>query len=179
MKLWVIIICIGLHSFLPTQNFLDNIPWDIDRPLSWNDFVGVPPSSAPYVATTSSGISFSYSYSFKNGSQKFDYTVQSLFYPDKSWFVNDAVSEYILKHEQTHFDISELHARMLRKKLKTIEFSDNIKKKVDALYSQIEEDRRQMQQRFDKETNHSKNTIKELEWEKNVVTQLKAYEQYR
>jgi predicted secreted Zn-dependent protease len=70
----------------------------------------------------------------------------------------------LLAHEQLHFDITELYARKLRKALQTYEPDEKMKKELDAIYSKVEKQRRQMQTQFDKETNHSINKEAEFKW---------------
>jgi len=165
-------------GFLTTPHFVDEgekIIWQEDRKLGWNDFRGVPNAADEFVASTSSGISFSFSYSEKNGSKHVDYSVLSNFYPDQSWYRPERVSSYILEHEQTHFDISELHARKLRKALESLVASRTFKEEAEKLYNQIELERREMQTLFDKESDHSNIKEAEYRWRKSVAEQLKSF----
>lgn len=107
------------------------------------------------------------------------YSVESNFYPQQSWFQVGKVSPYILKHEQTHFDISELHARMLRKKLAGTRFTKKVKSEIESIYRKTELQRKVMQAKFDAETDHSRNVEKEVFWEKYVKEQLSEYEDWR
>ena len=66
-----------------------------------------------FVASTSSGIA--YSYREVNGDKRIKINVFCNFYPQKSWQSKNDATDYILKHEQTHFDISELYKRILKK----------------------------------------------------------------
>ncbi len=159
----------------------EKIEWNENYKLSWEDFKANPIASNGYVASTSSGISFSYSFSHNEVEELLDLkvSVTSYFYPEKSWFITTDVSSYILKHEQTHFDISELHARFLRKEIAETTFTKNIKEEIDAIYNRIENNRRKMQHLFDSESDHSKNKVKELEWEAYVTQQIKRYERWK
>lgn len=153
--------------------------WREDRKLTWDDFRGRPSGSPEYVASTNSGISFSYSYSTKNDKVILEYNVQSNFYPELSWYRNGIVTDYILKHEQTHFDISELYARKLRKKIEEAIFTKNIKEELDAIYSENERQRQQTQHKYDRETEHSKLAEKEFQWRLYVAQELKKYERWK
>jgi hypothetical protein len=154
----------------------EKIPWSETKKLTWEDFKGKFMPQSDYVASTSSGIYFTYSYGTKHKKLKYKYIVTSYFHPEKSWYNPTQVSPYILKHEQTHFNISELHARMLRKEINEFSFTKNIKHEMDSLYNQIEIRRRAMQEKFDIETHHSKNKKKEKSWETYIDSQLKKYE---
>ncbi len=173
------ILFLAFQLFVPSSNEGEKIVWNENYKLTWADFKGKPKVGYGYVASTSSGISFSYSYSEKNGRINFEATVKSNFYPENSWYIPSEASKYILKHEQTHFDISELHARMLRKKISETTFSKKIKKEIEALYDDAEEKRREMQHLFDDESDHSKIKEKELAWETYVTKQLQIYERWK
>lgn len=157
----------------------EKIVWNENHRLSWSDFRAPHRLGVSYVASTSSGISFSYSYSEKNGEIDLNITVNSNFYPESSWVNPKEASAYILAHEQAHFDISEIHARILRKKISETTFSKNVKKELTSLYNSINEDREAMQRLFDKETDHSKIKEKEQEWESFIKKQLKVYDRWK
>ncbi len=174
-----ILVSFLLLFFAIPQGNPEKMEWDEHRILTWNDFQAVPDKSASFVASTNSGISFSYSYTTKNGKIDFTYSVASFFYPKKSWFKPTEVDDYILKHEQTHFDISELHARKLRKSIDNATFSKNLKTEIESLYNVNEKVRRAMQQKFDKETDHSKKRKEEVRWENYVAQQLREYARWK
>jgi hypothetical protein len=168
-----------LLMLFPIENDKEKMQWNETRPLTWSDFKGVPNGADDYVASTNSGISLSYSIGYSEGEYKFDFTVQSNFYPKQSWYRPEAASEYILKHEQTHFDISELHARKLRKKLLELDISENIKAVADKLYSETEQARRAMQHEFDSDSDHSKLREPEFEWREYVASELEKYDSWK
>jgi hypothetical protein len=178
MKLFLFV-AILFSSFLPSENSEVKIAWsEIDK-LTWDDFRGTPSGPKGYVASTNSGISFSYSYGERNGEIKLEYTIQSNFYPDLSWYRPEIVNDYILKHEQAHFDISELFARKLRKRVAAIIPTKNIKKKIDSVYNANESERQEMQHVFDSESVHSRNEVEELKWQQFIAAQLKKYEHWK
>jgi len=164
MKIFAILFFV-FSSFLPSAIEDEKIVWNENYRLKWSDFKAPHRSGVSYVASTSSGISFSYSYSEINGVIDLNITVHSNFYPEKSWVNPKEISAYILAHEQAHFDISEIHARILRKKISETTFSKKVKKELTTLYSNVDEKRIAMQRLFDKESDHSKIKEKELEWE--------------
>ena len=161
------------------QSDSEKILWNENQKLTWEDFRGKPIPSASFVASTNTGINFQYSYALKNDEVTVEYSVVSFFYPDKSWFQEGKVNQHILNHEQAHFDISELHARILRKNLAGQKFSKKVKSEIDAIYRQVEQKRRAMQVKFDAETDHSRNVEKEIIWEKQIATQLADYESWK
>jgi replication initiation and membrane attachment protein DnaB len=157
----------------------EKIEWSEAYKLSWSDFKGEPKQSSGYIASTNSGISFSYSYGFKYDELVLDYEVKSNFYPKLSWYIPSLVTKNTLKHEQTHFDISEIHARLLRKRISETPFTKQVKIEIESIYNQIEIERRAMQNQFDEETDHSNIRDKEIAWEKFVAQQLKELDDWK
>ena len=130
-----------------------------------------------FVASTSSGIA--YSHWEVNGDKRIKINVFCNFYPQKSWYSKNDATDYILKHEQTHFDISELYKRIYKERIDETQFSDNMKEELEALFYKTEDERVAIQRKFDSEADHSKNKKKELEWETYVAQQLVAYERWK
>jgi hypothetical protein len=166
-------------SLVATESDTEKIEWSETQKLTWADFKGVPNKGAGYVASTSSGIAFAYSYRTFENKVEYNYSVECHFYPLESWYKSASASGYILKHEQAHFDISEIHARILRKRISEAKFSINIKTEIESIYELAERQRREMQKLFDAETEHSKNKDEELRWEAFIQKQLKAYDPWR
>ncbi len=157
----------------------EKIFWQEGHKLKWEDFKGKAIKSSNFVASTNTGISFQYSYAIKNNKLNVDYTVSCFFKPEGSWYKAERVNDHILKHEQAHFDISELHARMLRKKLSERKFTKNIKSEIEAIYKLVEAKRRAMQNKFDAESDHSRNVKNEATWQKYIAQQLAEYESWK
>ncbi|MAT89078.1 MAG: DUF922 domain-containing protein [Flavobacteriaceae bacterium] len=168
-----------LFFSFPPESEVERMPWSERNTLTWEDFQGTPEAVGNYVASTNSGISFSYSFSRYKGELDLEYTVRSNFYPQLSWYLPERVNDYILKHEQTHFDISELFARKLRKRLSETVFSEDPKPQIEAIYKQIEKERRAMQEQFDEESDHSKIVEGELQWERFVKEELQRYGRWK
>ncbi|MAN59996.1 MAG: DUF922 domain-containing protein [Flavobacteriaceae bacterium] len=171
---------VALSSFKPgLATDTEKMVWKEDRKLSWRDFKATPQPVSGYVASTHSGISFSYSLRGNGNSVSVDYTVTSNFYPNLSWYQRKQVNAFILAHEQTHFDISELHARILRKKMSEFHFKLDSKEAIETMYAEVEAQRRVFQQRYDLETDHSRNEQAELNWRAEVANQLRQYERWK
>lgn len=140
------------------------ILWRAAHRLTWNDFRAEPPVSDRVAATTASGISYRFSSIERNGEMEIDFEVSTYFYPDKSWYKPEICNAVILSHEQLHFDISELFARKMRKIISGRRFTKNIKAEVKEIYRQINEELAAFQNRYDTETNYSRNVEQQLLW---------------
>lgn len=159
--------------FLSAQEY-ETIPWS-EKKLAWKDFKGEPPLSDRVAATTASGISYQFSTSGTRDSYKIDFEISTHFYPNKSWYKPELCDAVILSHEQLHFDISELFARKLRKEFSEATFTpENVKRKIRALYRKNNEELSDFQNRYDAETNFSRNREKQLIWNKKIEEALKA-----
>lgn len=157
----------------------EKLAWDEQRQLTWDDFKGVPNPGNGFVASTNSGVSFSFSYSERNGIGEVEYTVVANFYPQLSWYLAEKVDHYILLHEQNHFDITELHARKLRKTLASLPQNRDFRDQAEAAYNTMETARREMQEAYDAQTDHSNIEEAEYRWRAFVKEQLDTYQAWK
>ena len=67
-----------------------------------------------------------------------------------------------------HFDISELYARKMRKRLEATHFSRNVKAEVKAIYREILKELSDFQSTYDEETNFSRNREQQLRWNQKI-----------
>lgn len=178
---FIITLCLFFSTLNPLNLEEEKISWNEEYKLTWSDFKATQQSINGSVASTSSGIAYAVTYTYDASKNIVDYSTQVScnFYPYKSWYNKKDSSAYILKHEQTHFDISELFARKLKKQFSEINEKKNIDKKLTKIFYKVEEERQKTQIEFDNETNHSINKIQEKEWETYIVTQLKKYERWK
>lgn len=160
------------------QEETDKIFWEKDG-ITWENFEAQPDENSSFHANTSAGLSYSWGLTNGNGVIELEYEVKSYFNKQGSWVKSGSKNEYLLKHEQVHFDITELHARKLRKKLSEINLNSLGKEPREVLnnyYKVIEKERGLMQQKYDRETNHSLNKNAQLKWQEYVERELSNYE---
>lgn len=162
------ILGIALVIFCSFTVVPERIAWQPNKTLSWADFKGSPNGKGSFVASTSSGMSQSYVIDGRGMLDKSETRVVAHFYPEYSWYRAKDTTARLLKHEQTHFDITEIHTRMLNARIQSYNFTSKSKKEVKALYEEVEEQRRAMQRAFDEETNHSINREAEKKWETKI-----------
>lgn len=154
------------------------IVWSATRPLTLADFQGRPGPSDQLAALTSSDI--------KAGAACRDFvftgTVQATFDPKTSWFRNAAkATPVLLRHEQLHFDLTELYARMLRQKLVAFQAKVNCNKLQPAFNNltkvvYTEWDREQ--NRYDQDTNHGLKADRQEFWEKQTQARLEQLKEF-
>ena len=157
-----------------------SMTWSDDLQLQWEDFNGTPTRGTTVVAVTASGLSFGFSTKMTE-TQLVDYTafVDAHFYPDKSWYVKERANSVILDHERLHFDITELHARKFKLRIAQTKFDLRINSQMERIHNTITDELRQMQQKYDTETDHSQNVDKQKEWQKFIKVQLDKLSYYK
>lgn len=151
----------------------ETILWKNEKRLSWSDFKAEPSNQGSAAAITASGISYQFSTMEANGDFELDYTVNTYFYPNKSWYHPALCDEVILSHEQLHFDITELFARKMREILSATKFTKNVKSEVRAIYRKINNELAEFQNRYDDETNFSRDREMQSIWNKKIEDALK------
>ncbi len=135
------------------------IPWRTERKLLWDDFLCAPQKQGDAVASTSTSLGISYQ--VKNG--VLSYNITCNFSKKKSWGL--LRTDYILAHEQVHFDITELHARKLYQALYNYQFNpETFKKDIAAIYERIVKEKEDMQEAYDSETDHSRRKRLQYDW---------------
>ena len=154
--------------FLLLQKEEDVIKWNENRKLTWDDFKAEPLKMGSTVAMTTTHLGFSYSFA----NSKITYKIDCWFDKNKSWgFVKN---DWILKHEQGHFDIAEIFARQLYKSVSEYQYDKTtFQKDLNAIYKSVVEGKEKYQQQYDAETDHSRNKTKQEEWFKKIETDLK------
>ena len=163
---------LGLMSFQAEQDY-DTISWNANQRLSWTDFKGKAPLNARAAATTASGITYRFSTSGTRDHLEIDFKVDTYFYPNKSWYQPELCDTVILSHEQLHFDISELYAREMRKRLAQATFThNNVKSKVRTIYRKINEELGDFQDQYDQETNFSRDREQQMIWNETIAKKL-------
>jgi len=174
------LVLFSLLLFLVSPNTDDTLLWREDFKLSWKDFKGKKDIETDAVAVTASGITFGYSVRKANARIiNFTPVVEAHFYPTKSWVIKEAADDYILAHEQLHFDITELHVRKFRKQLKQVKISSHLNTDLDELHKNINKELAAMQNQYDAESHNSINKEAQAKWIVFVAKELKKYEAFK
>lgn len=161
-----------------SQNHHATILWG--TPLSWNHFKGNPQSNGYHFASANMGVSIDYSWKHRNNKPELKYIVNAIFNPSHSWVKPGKKSSDLLRHEQVHFDITELMARRFRKFLTENNFkSGKVRSAVDGKYKFLQRLSREIQECYDQQTNHGSNSTKQLEWERKICIELASLQQYQ
>lgn len=179
MKFFVvsaILLILGFYSE-PNENkdnSIDSIHWQEGK-LTWKDFQGKAPSGTPYEALTYSAIDFK----MEGEGSLLKVDINTVFDPHQSW-KKDRINDYLLNHEQLHFDITEYHSRLLREKIQSLKFKsfDSIGSDIEKVFKKISIAADRMQEKYDHETDHSKVKEEQLKWDKKVAELLESKSAY-
>lgn len=152
-----------------------DIPWKAEKRLSWQDFVAAPAPDNNHHALTSTNLEMK----VKCENNKLKFKVEAIFNPNESWTRNPH-SAALLAHEQLHFDITEIHARMLRKRL--MEANNACSSGANALNKYANEafdNWHKEEDLYDRESRHGLDKENQAAWEAKVSQRLKELEAYK
>lgn len=154
------------------------MPWSGRRPLVWTDFRGRPPQTGSEGARTAYGIYYAWSCR----GRAFAFHAVAAFHPLRSWVKPIVVGHptegaRVLRHEQVHFDLSEVFARRMRERFAALSAAcARSDVALRALAQQVLQDEKQTQQRYDAETNHGLIADRQAAWHAEVARMLRAAE---
>ena len=149
------------------------LEWNASQPLSWTDYKAAPNPESDAVASTTTYLSINYTIT----SSSFNYKIYSRFSKTRSWGLHKTA--YILSHEQGHFDIAEVFARKLYKKMSEYKFNRRTyQKDLKKIYDEVTDEKEEIQNSYDEETNHSINRKKQAEWLRKIEEMLEESEEY-
>lgn len=176
IRIFLIICCLlSVHKDEPT------ISWNEFQLLSWADFKAKPINSSSAVAITASGITFGFSISQTDSKQVVGFTTEVFahFYPEQSWYKIEATDSNILGHEQLHFDITELFARKFRQRISQLMISNNVRTELKEIHNIINTELSKMQNKYDIETDHSRNHGAQASWKLFITKELHKLSKYK
>ena len=148
--------------------------WSAGRPLAWSDFQASPPSGGAEGAKTS----YTLYWVWKCRGEVFEFRAIAGFRPRQSWVqaivLNDSTQRRtVLSHEQTHFDLAEVHARRMWRA-----FADlarpcaNTDAELRALAERLAQEEQVEQRRYDAETSHGLLGDQQAAWSRKVARRL-------
>lgn len=167
---WIFIVCLLITSILSGQK----IVWKKDQKLNWNNFKSKVnnQSGKSVVAYTNCGWVYSVVKS-SNPKSSVKIEIETIFNEDKSWKDVKQISEYILNHEQKHFDIAEVFARKLRKEVaEKVKTSGDFDRSFQGIYNKILKEYKNFQVSYDQNTDHGMDKDKQEEYNTLISEEL-------
>lgn len=157
-----------------------NLPWQAGQALAWSNFRGAPRQAYFTAAQTSSAVT----YVIGCNGHEARFAVLATFSTTESWvrpgIPGDSIaSARTLRHEQTHFDISEVFARELRKSF----FAErglcpNNLQAARQLFDSLNNVSKALNAKYDDETAHGTNLDAQAEWSRWITARLDSLAAY-
>lgn len=151
----------------------DTVYYARSRPLQWSDFTGRVSATSNSAALSFSG--FSYDAAVKTGRDTIQVYLylQTYFVRSGSWVRSGDANAYALSHEQLHFDIAKLAELQFRDSVLRQKLSpDYYPAEIKFIFLDSWRKMSQMQDDFDRETDHGKNHGQEASWEQWITQRL-------
>jgi hypothetical protein len=176
-------------SFLGRAQFTTNIYWTEQssipaseviyysktRPLGWKDFRGNPDAASPASAMTASGFGYKADYNNVGPKTTINISIYCYFNKKNSWVKPGRTTEYILNHEQQHFDISFIAASLFFEKLKTTSLNkSNYNLVLPNLYKECCTIMNKMQDEYDGQTKNGQLKDEQERWNNFLRNKIKV-----
>jgi hypothetical protein len=169
---YLIILLLPLHALSQDKNE-ELLAWNPVNKLTWADYKAQPDPRSDAAATTTTYLGIEYNIN-RDG---FSYKISCRFSKNRSWGLHK--TDYILSHEQGHFDIAEIFARKLHKELSEYQFNKRTyQQDLKKIYEMVMREKEETQEQYDRETNHSIDRKKQGEWLVKIQDMLANYGNY-
>jgi len=169
-KLIVVTIALFIAAFtvvIPERNIVNH---DNNIKLKWKDFQGTPDPNVNARAISYVGFQMGYKGTARQDSLII--VVEAFFDRTTSWHNGDTTA-YILSHEQTHFDITELYSRKLKQ---SIQGATLTYKNYQPVLRELEKNALKAMNTadsiYDLATDFSRLNDKQAEWNTNIQKDL-------
>ena len=151
----------------------DTLFYNDHSKLTWDNFFVKKDEGNNTAALTTSGFGFTAGIYSRSGKGTLDINVFCYFLPSKSWVKDGHASEYILNHEQHHFDISYIGTCVFMKKLREAKINtNNYSSILTKIYNETYEYMSNMQDSYDNETNNGMIKERQDDWNRKVTAML-------
>lgn len=154
--------------------------WKEGEKLTWDDFKKEKSErNSMAVAYAFCGLTYEVTKS-SNPKDPVRIEVKSVFNQEKSWKSKENATDYILKHEQNHFDIAEIFARKIRKMVQEkIRTSGEYDRYFKKYYSDLYKEYLAFQEKYDYETHHGINKDIQEKYNQLIENQLTELNHYQ
>ena len=173
-SLWIYFI--GLFTLTIAATNASLIAWQFNYIISEKDFKGKIDKNSMFNANTSTSIKFKMSIQ-----DTVKANITAYFDKQKSW-MKPNTPEKVMAHERLHFDLTEIYAREIRKRIIEIKATSFDKKtqsiQITYAYKFLVKKMAEEQALYDKESEHSVNSKKQLEWKNAITKRLSSLQQY-
>ncbi|MBO0949884.1 hypothetical protein [Fibrella forsythiae] len=154
----------------------DTVFYDPARPLTWDDFRAIPPTTSRYAAQIMPGVAYEGHSDVEKGSIDVKLKLKVFMLKSQSWVKAIGHNDYALNHEQRHFDIARLAMEDFRKRvnpdsLSLNDYNSNIQYQYIEMYRALS----LRQQQYDDETAHGINQGVQARWNNRLDSELRTF----
>ena len=143
-------------------------------PLQWSDFRGVPNPAGDKIAITASVFGFKTSTSVNGNKTILHIGVYCYFSKLDSWVGRKGQGDIILNHEQRHFDITYINARIFSERLKLEKITlENGSIVIQKLFEECNLALAEMQRNYDNATRYGTELKLQDWWDGKILGLLK------
>jgi hypothetical protein len=176
MRFLIVIYMFSLVTLLQGQN--NEIEWTSNYRLVYDDFKGGIPGNEP---KTTKALTYSViDLDVKQVGQEIHTYIRTYFKYYNSWMRPESRTDYTLKHEQGHFDITEIYSRKLRKKLMGLKVKrKGGDKQILSIAKKLIKQHLKYQAKYDKDTGFAIKEKNQAEWIIKIAKELKELEAYK
>jgi hypothetical protein len=152
----------------------DTIYYAANRPLGWADFQDKPRAGS-FEAEVFAGIGYTEHVSVEKGVITLNITLKVDMAKSDCWVRDRSGDDYVLNHEQRHFDIAKIVGEHFKHKILAISLPpDNYDGDINVEYLETLRELHRMQTQYDSETHHGANHIAQSEWDEKIDRELKT-----
>jgi hypothetical protein len=172
----VLLVLLALTFTAPAVE--EEIDWRPDRKLTWDDFKPRAGHRSMYKAFSHTGIEYTIT---APNRQTVEVKIRSYFIPEKSWVNPRNKNDYLLNHEQRHFDLTALYGYKLDSAMAQYEVSirefkeKRLYHKIDSTFNAMYAELDDLQDQYDREADHSLNRAEQARWDAWIDAQLEKW----
>lgn len=171
MKYLILILLTFYSGVIFAQGTTDTLHWNKNRKLTWDDFQGVPDSTVIYAANTVAGFVTKSRYT---SDSTISVVITAVFYRKRAWQKTKYQTPQSLKHEQGHFDITEVYARKATAAFKKYKYNKaTVNKDIDSIVNYYFNEMSIIDDLYDKETANHRNFTQQRIWDRKIAAWLK------
>ncbi|GAA4156148.1 hypothetical protein GCM10022217_14890 [Chryseobacterium ginsenosidimutans] len=161
--------------------FGQKIYWTESGKLKWSNFKSKINNQRGenVVAYTNCGWIYSYVRS-SNPKSAIKIKIETVFNENKSWKDVKKINDYVLLHEQKHFDVAEVFSRKLRKEVaEKVKTGMDFDKYFKEIYNRILKEYQDFQRAYDGETKNGIIEEKQSEYNRIIAEELENFKSYK
>jgi hypothetical protein len=154
----------------------DTVYYSYKRKLNWGDFRGPAKFGSRWAAQVFTSFGMELHTKIQNRTLKIYLKVRTFTDKTISWVHPANKNDYVLAHEQLHFDIAKLIAEQFKSHLKTMPLSvEDYSSEIQYQYIEFYKKLSKMQASYDGETEHGLKKDEQKRWSEQVAAALKMF----